>query len=221
MSLYFNHSGWLFSQFFKGAEWRLKSGKDEAKTIYLTFDDGPVPTATPFVLELLKKYDIKATFFCVGDNIKKYPELYKRILQEGHRTANHTYNHLKGWKHADDYYFANIMACEAMMEKLEEDMDLPQAWKTERLFRPPYGKMKTAQCDYLQTIYRIIMWDVITGDFDKLRGAEKCLQTAIKDSRDGSIVIFHDSMKALENLDYALPKYIESSLRNGYQFKTL
>jgi len=220
MSLYFNHSGWLFSQLYSGAEWRLK-GKDETKTIYLTFDDGPVPVATPFVLDILKQYNIKATFFCVGDNIKKNPELYKRILQEGHRTANHTYNHLKGWAQADDYYFANIMACEAMMEKLEEGLDIPEAWKTERLFRPPYGKMKTAQCEYLKTIYRVIMWDVITGDFDKLRGAEKCLQTALKDSRDGSIIIFHDSMKAFENLDYALPKYIESCLNNGYQFKTL
>lgn len=220
MGLYFNHSGWLFSQFFSGAEWRLKS-KEKTNTIYLTFDDGPVPKATPFVLDVLKQYNIKATFFCVGDNIKKNPDIYRRILQEGHRTANHTYNHLKGWAQADDYYFANIMACEAMMEKLEEDLDIPAEWKSERLFRPPYGKMKTAQCEYLKTIYRVVMWDVITGDFDKLRGAEKCFQTAVKDSRDGSIVIFHDSLKALENLDYALPKYIESCLRKGYQFKTL
>ncbi len=220
MGLYFNHSGWLFSRFYSGAEWRLK-GKEKEKTIYLTFDDGPVPQATPFVLDLLASYNIKATFFCVGDNIKKYPELYRRILQEGHRTANHTYNHLKGWAHADDYYFANIMACEAMMEKLEEDLDIPKEWKEVRLFRPPYGKMKSAQCDYLKTIYRIIMWDVITGDFDKIRGAEKCLRTAVKDSRDGSIIIFHDSLKAMDNLDYALPKYIEECLSKGYQFKTL
>lgn len=220
MGLYFNHSGWLFSQLYSGAEWRLK-GKEKTNTIYLTFDDGPVPQATPFVLDTLKQYNIKATFFCVGDNIKKNPDLYRRILQEGHRTANHTYNHLKGWSQPDDYYFANIMACEAMMEKLEEDLDIPAEWRSERLFRPPYGKMKSAQCEYLKTIYRVVMWDVITGDFDKLRGAEKCFQTAVKDSRDGSIVIFHDSLKALENLDYALPKYIESCLRKGYQFKTL
>jgi len=220
MDFYFNHSGWLFSQFFPGAEWRHKV-KSESKTIYLTFDDGPVPEATPYVLDQLKRYNIKATFFCVGGNIQKYPELYKRILEEGHRTANHTYNHLNGWTHADDYFFANIMACEAMMEKLEENIEMPEAWKTERLFRPPYGKMKRAQCDYLKTIYRVIMWDVITGDFDKVRGAEKCLQTATNDTRDGSIVIFHDSIKSLSNIEYALPKYIEQCLKAGYQFKTL
>ena len=220
MDFYFNHSGWLFSRFFPGAEWRNKV-KSDSKTIYLTFDDGPVPEATPYVLDVLRRYNIKATFFCVGGNIQKYPELYQRILKEGHRTANHTYNHLKGWRHSDDYFFANIMACEAMMEKLEEDLDMPATWKTERLFRPPYGKMKTAQCEYLQTIYRIIMWDVITGDFDKIRGAEKCLQTANKDTRDGSIVIFHDSVKSLTNIEYALPKYIEYCLKNGYQFHVL
>ncbi|MBC7451361.1 MAG: polysaccharide deacetylase family protein, partial [Cytophagales bacterium] len=119
MDLYFNHSGWLFSQFFPGAEWRLK-GKEAGKNIYLTFDDGPVPEDTPYVLDLLKEYNINATFFCVGDNLQKNPDLYKRILQEGHRTGNHTFNHLKGWTHSDDYFFANIMACEAVMEKLED-----------------------------------------------------------------------------------------------------
>lgn len=220
MDLYFNHSGWLFSRFFSGAEWRLKN-KGETKTVYLTFDDGPVPQATPYVLDVLKEFGIKATFFCVGSNIQKNPDLYKRILAEGHRTANHTYNHLNGWTHADDYYLANIMACEAMMEKLEEDIIMPAEWRTERLIRPPYGKIKTAQCDYLKTIYRVIMWDVITGDFDKERGAVKCLHTAIDDTRDGSIVIFHDSVKSIDNLTYALPLYLEQCLKNGFQFKVL
>jgi len=220
MGLYFNHSGWLFSRFFSGAEWRLKD-KSETKTVYLTFDDGPVPQATPYVLDVLKEFGVKATFFCVGSNIQKNPDLYKRILAEGHRTANHTYNHLNGWTHADDYYFANIMACEAMMEKLEEDIIMPAEWRTERLIRPPYGKIKAAQCDYLKTIYRVIMWDVITGDFDKDRGAVKCLNTAIDDTRNGSIVIFHDSVKAMVNLTYALPLYLEGCLKKGYQFKTL
>jgi peptidoglycan/xylan/chitin deacetylase (PgdA/CDA1 family) len=220
MDLYFNHSGWLFSNFFSGAEWRHK-GIGESKTIYLTFDDGPVPEATPYVLDILKEFNVKVTFFCVGANIQKNPELYKRIIREGHRTANHTFNHLNGWTHADDYYFANIMACEAIMEKLEDEIDMPDEWRNERLIRPPYGKIKVAQCEYLKTIYRVIMWDVITGDFDKKRGAEKCFQTAVSATRDGSIVIFHDSIKALENIKYALPLYLEQCLKKGYQFKTL
>jgi peptidoglycan/xylan/chitin deacetylase (PgdA/CDA1 family) len=220
MNLYFNHSGWLFSQFFPGAEWRLKKNASE-KTIYLTFDDGPVPQATPYVLQLLRDYGIKATFFCVGDNLQKYPDLYRQILMEGHRTANHTYNHLNGWTHSDDYYFANIMACESVMEKLEEGLDIPIEWRTNRLFRPPYGKMKRTQSEYLQTIYRLIMWDVITGDFDKERGPEKCLKTSVSDTRDGSIIIFHDSVKSISNVKYALPKYLEHCLERGYQFKTL
>jgi peptidoglycan-N-acetylglucosamine deacetylase len=220
MDFYFNNSGWLFSSFFSGAEWRLKK-KSDPKSIYLTFDDGPVPEATPYVLDLLKEFNIKATFFCVGGNIQKNPELYRRILREGHRTANHTFNHLKGWSHADDYYFANIMACEAMMEKLEEGIHMPDAWRHERLFRPPYGKIKSAQCDYLSTIYRVIMWDVITGDFDQKRGAESCLKTANNDTRDGSIVIFHDSIKSLPILKQVLPLYIAKCLEDGYQFKIL
>ena len=205
---------WLFSN----QTWYLPNSENK---IYLTFDDGPVPEATTYVLDVLKEFDIKATFFCVGANIQKNPELYKRIIREGHRTANHTYNHLNGWTHADDYYFANIMACEAIMEKMEEDIEMPDLWRSERLIRPPYGKIKSAQCEYLKTIYRVIMWDVITGDFDKKRGAEKCFQTATKATRDGSIVIFHDSIKALENIKYALPLYLEKCLKKGYQFKTL
>ena len=220
MNLYFNRLGWLFAGFFSGTEWRLKD-KETSKTIFLTFDDGPVPEATPYVLDVLKEFGISATFFCVGANIQKNPDLYKRILTEGHRTANHTFNHLNGWTHADDYYFANIMACEAMMEKLEEGIIVPDNWRSERLFRTTYGKIKNAQCEQLKAHYRIIMWDVITGDFDKKRGAEKCFQTAIKDSRNGSIVIFHDSIKSLENLKYALPLYLKHCLKKGYQFKTL
>ncbi|MFN8415400.1 MAG: polysaccharide deacetylase family protein [Cytophagaceae bacterium] len=219
MSLYLNHYGWLLKFFYPGLEWRLEH--PDQKVLYLTFDDGPVPQATPWVLDTLDEYGIKATFFCVGGNLEKYPELYKDILKRGHRTANHTYNHLNGWNHSDDYYFANIMACESIMEKLEEEVEIPQEWRERRLFRPPYGKIKRIQSDYLQEIYRVVMWDVITGDFDLQRGKEKCLKTALEARRNGSIIIFHDSVKSIANVKYALPKFIEDSLEKGYTFETL
>ncbi len=177
------------------------------KKIYLTFDDGPVPEVTPWVLDLLRQHDIKATFFCVGANVEKYPEVYKRILAEGHSVGNHTHNHLNGWETKSENYFDNIENCAQLVST--------------RLFRPPYGRMKRAQRAYLGDRYSIVMWDVLSGDYDKSTSAEKCLENVVAHTRNGSIIVFHDSIKASQNLVYTLPRFIEHSLKEGFEFGCL
>jgi len=159
------------------------------------------------MLIVLKQYNIKATFFCVGDNIVKHPGLFQKIIDEQHSVGNHTFNHLNGWKTHSFEYMHNISKCN----------DLVQS----SLFRPPYGKMKKAQYRLLQKNYSIIMWDVLSGDYDKNTSPEKCLDNVIKNYRAGSIVLFHDSIKAWERLQYALPRFIEHALHEGYSFEKL
>lgn len=180
------------------------------KVLYLTFDDGPVPGVTEFVLGQLRQYKATATFFCVGDNIRKYPEIFARIVEAGHRVANHTYNHLNGWTSSDRDYIQNIKKCERL---------LPENGQS--LFRPPYGKIKRSQIRKLQPSYRIIMWDVLSGDFDRSLSAPECLRRTISSTRGGSIVNFHDSYRAEQNLRYALPGFLAHFSRRGYQFTAL
>lgn len=177
------------------------------KHIYLTFDDGPIPDVTPQVLNILKKYNIQATFFCVGENIIKYPEIFDRIQSAGHRVGNHTHNHLKGWKTATADYLKNAEKCD-------------QYTKSD-LFRPPYGQCTWTQFSELRKKYKVIMWDVITYDFDQQLTPEQCYRNAINYSRNGSIVVFHDNIKATPRLFYALPRAIEYWLAQGFEFKTL
>lgn len=177
------------------------------KKIYLTFDDGPVPEVTPWVLDLLKQNDIKATFFCVGANVEKHPKIYQRMLAEGHSVGNHTHNHLNGWETKSENYFDNIENCAQLVST--------------RLFRPPYGRMKRSQRTHLGDRYSIVMWDVLSGDFDKSTSAEKCLDNVITNTRNGSIIVFHDSVKASQNLVYALPRFIEHSKKEGFEFGCL
>ena len=195
---------YLIKAIYPKAVWRKS---DEAKKLYLTFDDGPIPEITEWVLIVLKQYNIKATFFCVGDNIVKHPGLFQKIIDEQHSVGNHTFNHLNGWKTHSFEYMHNISKCN----------DLVQS----SLFRPPYGKMKKAQYRLLQKNYSIIMWDVLSGDYDKNTSPEKCLDNVIKNYRAGSIVLFHDSIKAWERLQYALPRFIEHALHEGYSFEKL
>ena len=182
--------------------------------IYLTFDDGPIPEVTEWVLDLLKSEGIKATFFCIGDNIKKYPEIYKRILSEGHQTGNHTFNHLNGWKTETNNYIANSKLCETEHSKLNAEHSL--------LFRPPYGKIKPSQSKAIRNLgYKIIMWDVLSYDFDSTISAEKCFENVISNTEQGSIIVFHDSLKAEKNLRYALPNAIQILKDKSFVFDVI
>lgn len=188
--------------------------KVAGKKIFLTFDDGPIPEVTPFVLETLKTYHAQATFFCVGENIDHHPEVYQQILAAGHRTGNHTYNHLNGWKTENTRYLQNVAHCTQSQERYIQDKNKP-------LFRPPYGKIKRSQIRRLHQQYRIVMWDILAGDFDPHFSAETCLQKCVRHSSHGTIIIFHDSLKAARNLQYVLPRYLEHFARAGYQFSSL
>lgn len=177
------------------------------RSLYLTFDDGPIPEITPEILDTLKCYGVKATFFCVGENIQKHPEIFQRILDEGHRVGNHTHNHLKGWKTSKKEYLKNVELCNSLTKS--------------KLFRPPYGRATRAQFSELTTSYEVIMWDVMSGDFDLKLSPQKCLSKVIKHSENGSIIVFHDNLKAIPRVTYTLPKAIEFWLKEGYKFETL
>lgn len=177
------------------------------KEIYLTFDDGPIPEVTPWVLDTLRSFDAKATFFCVGDNVRKHPDIYDMVIHAGHTVGNHTLNHLSGWATENITYFHNIRHCARMVNS--------------GLFRPPYGKLKPSQAQFLQRHYRIIMWDVLSGDFDRDIRPEDCAQNVIQHAEEGSIVVFHDSLKAEANLRHALPLVLEHFTREGYTFQSL
>ena len=184
---------WLYPK----ALWRMDRND---KSVYLTFDDGPIPEITPWVLDLLDKYQIKATFFLVGDNVRKHPEEFKMILERGHRVGNHTFNHIRGFEYLSENYLAN--------ELIKSD-----------LFRPPHGHMRWVQYYTLRDKYRIVMWDLVTRDYSKrLNGFDVFLKVK-KYVRNGSIITFHDSLKSEKNLKYALPRSIEWLLKEGYTFK--
>ncbi|OIP81816.1 MAG: polysaccharide deacetylase family protein [Porphyromonadaceae bacterium CG2_30_38_12] len=178
-----------------------------SKVIYLTFDDGPVPEVTPTVLDILDQYGWKATFFCVGDNVAKYPALYAEILRRGHHTANHTYNHLKGFSTNTASYVANVNKAATLIQS--------------NLFRPPHGQITFKQQQALKSTYRIIMWDVISYDFDKKQTPQHVFKTVAKRLRNGSIVVFHDSLKAQQNMLQALPQCLEFWISQGYRGKVL
>ncbi|NGM65355.1 polysaccharide deacetylase family protein [Sphingobacterium sp. SGR-19] len=182
-----------------------KSRKD--KKIYLTFDDGPIPEVTPFILDTLADYHVKATFFCVGNNIEKNRTIYERILAEGHQVGNHTYNHLRGWDTDDSVYLDNIAKCQQLTGT--------------NLFRPPYARAKKSQLAALYQTYTVVFWDVLSGDFDEQISPEKCYQNVIRHVKNGSIIVFHDNIKALPRVSYALPKAIRYLKDKGYDFGVL
>lgn len=179
------------------------------RTVYLTFDDGPIPEVTPWVLDLLAKHGIYATFFMVGDNIRKYPETFKQVVEAGHRIGNHTFNHIKGFEHSKESYLANTNEANKLMHT--------------DLFRPPHGHMRIAQYWELKKYYKIIMWDLVTRDYSKKRNGPQVLENVKRYVRNGSIITFHDSLKSWNNgnLPYALPKALEYLIAEGYSFKTL
>lgn len=198
------HTPGFIQYLFRDLTWRIPS---RSNILYLTFDDGPAPGVTPFVLELLEKYQAKGTFFCVGENVARYPELYKQVLAKGHSTGNHTQHHLNGWLTSNREYFASVAACSARVNS--------------RLFRPPYGKIRLSQARKLSGSYRIIMWDVLSRDYLPSLTGEQCAQHVIRSARPGSIVVFHDSLKAEARLRSALPLVLGHFSRQGYVFKSI
>jgi peptidoglycan/xylan/chitin deacetylase (PgdA/CDA1 family) len=197
--------------------WR-KEG--QGRVIYLTFDDGPHPEITAWVMDELKKHQIKATFFCVGENLKKHTETAKQLLTEGHQIGNHTMHHIKGWKHNNDDYLKDIESCEKEIRDIHEQLDIKKAQP--RLFRPPYGQIKPSQIKLLRTKgYEIIQWSDLSCDYDKRLDCEKSLSALVKNAKPGSIVVFHDSEKAEHQLKQILPSYLEAMLAEGFTFETL
>ena len=189
---------WLYPR----ALWRMDKN---VKAVYLTFDDGPIPGITPWVLDLLDKYQIKATFFLVGDNVRKHPEEFKMILERGHRVGNHTFNHIQGFKYLSYNYLANTNKADELIKS--------------NLFRPPHGWMRWEQYMVLKSRYTIVMWDLVTRDYSKRLNGPQVLGKVKKYVRNGSIITFHDSIKSEKNLKYALPRAIEWLQEQGYEFK--
>ncbi len=198
---------WLLKKFYPECIWNINT---DEKILYLTFDDGPHPQATPYVLEQLKKYNARATFFCIGKNAKEYFDVYKQMLSDGHKPGNHTYNHLNGWKTRDKEYLEDITKTTKIIDS--------------NLFRPPYGKITKFQLKALRSEklnLKTIMWDVLSGDFDTSIKPENCYLNVINNAKSGSIVVFHDSVKALPNLQFTLPKVLEYFSEKGFQFKII
>lgn len=193
-----------FRVLYPKAVWKVKTSYPE---LFLTFDDGPIPGLTEWVLDTLDHYDIKATFFCVGQNIEKHKAIFDRIIASGHTAANHTYNHIKGFKTETEDYIVNTAKCENLTNS--------------KLFRPPYGQLKRSQYKALiENGYRIVMWDVISYDYEKIE-PEECLRNVIDHTDKGSIILFHDNIKAERNIRYALPKTIEHFRKLNYTFSRL
>lgn len=196
---------WLY----RSLIWRMPS---QEKDLYLTFDDGPVPGPTEFVLGTLEKFNAKATFFCIGENIKKHPDVFRKVVAAGHAIGNHTFNHLNGWSTTTENYKQNFLLCQEEIAK--------HSHSASTIFRPPYGRISREQIRTLSE-FNVVMWDVLSIDYDKNLGGEKCLRNTISATRNGSIVVFHDSYKAERNLYYVLPRIIEHFSNEGFTFKAI
>lgn len=203
----------LLKKIYHRCVWEMPANE---KIIYLTFDDGPHPTATPFVLNCLKEYNAKATFFCIGKNVVEHPDVYQAILENGHRAGNHTHNHMNGWKVSDKEYFDNIFLAAKYIDS--------------NLFRPPYGRISLFQSKHLSSVsaynstenpFKIIMWSVLSGDFDTTINGKETALNVINHAKAGSIVVFHDSEKAYPRMTEALPKTLAHFSKLGYRFESI
>ncbi|MCX6277184.1 MAG: polysaccharide deacetylase family protein [Bacteroidetes bacterium] len=177
------------------------------KVIYLTFDDGPIPEITPEILEILEQFDVKATFFMVGDNVRKHQDIYQQVIEQGHAVGNHTFHHLNGWKTTPGSYIEDVYRCSDLVKS--------------PLFRPPYGRFTPSQYLLLKKDYRFILWSVLSYDFHKRTTPESCLANVINNTGNGSVVVFHDNIKSIEKVRYTLPRFLEHFLNNNFQFDRL
>lgn len=220
--MYFNRTPLIIRKSFPKIIWNIPTKKKE---IYLTFDDGPIPEITPWVLNELKKYNAKATFFCVGENIEKHSQIFQQIISEGHSIGNHTFHHLNGWKVKNEKYFEDIENCQNIIEEklqiAELVCPLTDCKLQIGLFRPPYGKIRPSQYSIINQQYSIVLWDVLSGDFDKKISKEKCLKNVLNNYKNGSIIVFHDSIKASVKLNFVLPKLLEYFSEKGFEFKAI
>ena len=200
--------------------WNINTDRKE---LYLTFDDGPTPEITKWVLQTLDDFNAKATFFCIGNNIEKHPDIFQHIINEGHTVGNHTYNHLKGWKHKTKDYVKDILNTEDLIRVQIENLSFEKENSSPvNLFRPPYGKFKNNQSKaVLELGYKIILWDVLSYDWDKSVSETTCLNNVTSATKEGSIIVFHDSVKASRNLQYALPRVLKYYSEKGFVFKCL
>jgi peptidoglycan-N-acetylglucosamine deacetylase len=200
---------WMKCFFPSDMKWDVPVDKNDA-AVYITFDDGPHPVITPFVLQQLSMHNAKATFFCVGNNVARFPDTYQQMIAEGHKPANHTYNHLNGWKTTNDHYLKNIQQAARHIDSL--------------MFRPPYGRIKLSQYRKLKKLHaqwKVYMWDILSGDFDNTISPQQCADNVLAHIQPGSIVLFHDSEKAKERMQYALPQVLQHCTDNGWAMKVL
>lgn len=188
----------------KSVIWDFPKGDNR---LFLTFDDGPIPELTPQILKILDEFDVKASFFCVGENVFKYPDLFNEIIKRGHTIGNHTFNHLNGWKTNNDEYLTNINKANVLIHS--------------ELFRPPYGKVRISQLNEIKKQYFTILWSVLSGDFDINLSKEECLQNVKENTTDGAIIVFHDNIKSSERVLYTLPRFIEHFINKGFKFETI
>jgi len=202
--MYFTKTPSIFQNYFPNFTWRIPTTE---KVLYLTFDDGPTPDITPWVLKQLAAYNAKATFFSIGEQIEQSPTLFQQVISEGHSVGNHSYSHPNGWATDSISYFHNVRHCARLINS--------------SLFRPPFGRLMPKQAQFLQRHYRIIMWDVLSGDFDPNITKEKCLSNVVRNAKAGSIIVFHDSKKAKEKLEFTLPQVLQHFSEEGYQFAAL
>lgn len=209
MKAYWVKTNRIIKKLFPNYIWDIPNNENK---VYLTFDDGPTPEITTWVLNQLEQYNAKATFFCIGKNIATHPEIFSQIIEKGHSIGNHTYNHLNGWKTSTSEYIENSVQCAEVSKQFENN----------KLFRPPYGKIKATQARKLrQQGYKIIMWDVLSADFDQSITKEECLNNVLSNTKSGSIIVFHDSLKAFENLEYALPRVLQHLAEHHFSFETI
>ena len=201
--LYLTHTPWWLQKLYPTCIWNIPVND---KVVFLTFDDGPHAEATPFVLQQLNQYNAKATFFCIGKNVASHPEIFEQLKANGHAVGNHTMNHANGWKTKDEDYRIEIFEADELIDS--------------NFFRPPYGRIKKSQLKAIQNL-KVIMWSVLSGDFDEAIDGEKCFQNVIRNIKPGSIIVFHDSNKALPRLQYALPKVLLWLKENGFTSRAI
>ena len=200
--MYFVKTPALFKYLFPNGTWKVDTG---IKKLYLTFDDGPIPQITPWILDLLAAHDATATFFCVGENAERYPEIIDRIVREGHSIGSHTHNHLNGWNEENNAYFLNVRKAAKLVGS--------------NLFRPPYGKLKPRQAHFLSKHYKIVMWDILSGDFDASLKLDEVYHNIIDHIEPGSIIVMHDSLKTMHHVQFTLPRLLQFATKQGYVFE--